>query len=138
MLSKLRNKSYINNIILIIISKIVIILNTNKDTKLSMNQIVYPNNSKLKFLKDNIDLTVFMFEYISEHIYSNSNNILAKYIYLNKLNLTEIESKQLKRKIAIILNTLFQFNCFEKFSKLTFKKRTIQFHNFKKYIGDSL
>jgi len=137
MLSKLRNKSYINNIILIIISKIVIILNTNKDTKLSMNQIVYPN-SKLKFLKDNIDLTVFMFEYISEHIYSNSNNILSKYIYLNKLNLTEIESKQLKRKIAIILNTLFQFNCFEKFSKLTFKKRTIQFHNFKKYIGDSL
>ena len=137
MLSKLRNKSYINNIILIIISKIVIILNTNKDTKLSMNQIVYPN-SKLKFLKDNIDLTVFMFEYISEHIYSNSNNILAKYIYLNKLNLTEIESKQLKRKIAIILNTLLQFNCFEKFSKLTFKKRTIQFHNFKKYIGDSL
>ena len=137
MLSKLSNKSYINNIILIIISKIVIILNTNKDTKLSMNQIVYPN-SKLKFLKDNIDLTVFMFEYISEHIYSNSNNILAKYIYLNKLNLTEIESKQLKRKIAIILNTLFQFNCFEKFSKLTFKKRTIQFHNFKKYIGDSL
>ena len=137
MLSKLRNKSYINNIILIIISKIVIILNTNKDTKLIMNQIVYPN-SKLKFLKDNIDLTVFMFEYISEHIYSNSNNILAKYIYLNKLNLTEIESKQLKRKIAIILNTLLQFNCFEKFSKLTFKKRTIQFHNFKKYIGDSL
>ena len=137
MLSKLRNKSFINNIILIIISKIVIILNTNKDTKLSMNQIVYPN-SKLKFLKDNIDLTVFMFEYISEHIYSNSNNILAKYIYLNKLNLTEIESKQLKRKIAIILNTLLQFNCFEKFSKLTFKKRTIQFHNFKKYIGDSL
>lgn len=137
MLSKLSNKSYINNIILIIISKIVIILNTNKDTKLSMNQIVYPN-SKLKFLKDNIDLTVFMFEYISEHIYSNSNNILAKYIYLNKLNLTEIESKQLKRKIAIILNTLLQFNCFEKFSKLTFKKRTIQFHNFKKYIGDSL
>ena len=100
MLSKLRNKSYINNIILIIISKIVIILNTNKDTKLSMNQIVYPN-SKLKFLKDNIDLTVFMFEYISEHIYSNSNNILSKYIYLNKLNLTEIESKQLKRKIEI-------------------------------------
>jgi len=34
-------------------------------------------------------------------IYSNSNNILAKYIYLNKLNLTEIESKQLKRKIEI-------------------------------------